>query len=34
MPSKILLNQKYLDNPTLGHDIQIMWKTFLKMIGK
>ena len=34
MPSKILLNQKYLDNPTLGHDIQIMWKTFLKMVGR
>lgn len=34
MPSKIKLNQKYLENPTVFHDIQIMWKTFLKMIGK
>jgi lipopolysaccharide/colanic/teichoic acid biosynthesis glycosyltransferase len=34
MPSKIRLNQQYLDNPSLGHDIKIMWKTFLKMIGK
>lgn len=34
MPTKIKLNQKYLENPTLSHDIQIMWKTFLKMIGK
>ncbi len=34
MPTKIKLNQKYLDNPTLRHDIQIMWKTFLKMIGR
>ena len=34
MPSKIKLNQKYLDNPTVTHDIQIMWKTFLKMIGR
>ena len=34
MPAKIKLNKKYLENPTLTHDIQIMWKTFLKMIGK
>ena len=34
MPAKIKLNQKYLDNPTVVHDIQIMWKTFLRMIGK
>lgn len=34
MPKKIKLNQKYLENPTLSHDIQIMWKTFLKMVGK
>lgn len=33
MPAKLLLNQKYLANPTVGHDIQIMWKTFRKMIG-
>lgn len=34
MPAKIKLNQKYLDNPTLSHDIEIMWKTFLKMVGR
>jgi lipopolysaccharide/colanic/teichoic acid biosynthesis glycosyltransferase len=33
MPTKLLLNEKYLANPTVGHDIQIMWKTFRKMIG-
>jgi lipopolysaccharide/colanic/teichoic acid biosynthesis glycosyltransferase len=32
MPAKLLLNEKYLANPSVGHDIQIMWKTFLKMI--
>lgn len=32
MPAKIKLNQKYLERPTVGHDIQIMWKTFLKII--
>lgn len=34
MPSKIALNKKYLDNPSVAHDIEIMWKTFLKIIGK
>lgn len=33
MPAKLLLNEKYLANPTVSHDIQIMWKTFRKMIG-
>lgn len=33
MPAKLALNEKYLSNPTVGHDIKIMWKTFLKMIG-
>lgn len=33
MPAKLLLNEKYLANPSVGHDIQIMWKTFRKMIG-
>jgi len=33
MPAKIKLNKKYLERPTVGHDIQIMWKTFLKIIG-
>jgi lipopolysaccharide/colanic/teichoic acid biosynthesis glycosyltransferase len=32
MPAKIELNRKYLDRPTVGHDIQIMWKTFLKIV--
>ncbi len=34
MPAKIELNKKYLANPTIGHDIQIMWRTFLRIIGK
>jgi lipopolysaccharide/colanic/teichoic acid biosynthesis glycosyltransferase len=33
MPAKLLLNEKYLANPTVRHDIQIMWKTFCKIIG-
>lgn len=32
MPAKIKLNEKYLERPTVGHDIQIMWKTFVKII--
>ena len=32
MPAKIKLNKKYLERPTIGHDIQIMWKTFVKII--
>lgn len=32
MPAKLLLNEKYIANPTVSHDIQIMWKTFRKMI--
>jgi lipopolysaccharide/colanic/teichoic acid biosynthesis glycosyltransferase len=32
MPAKINLNKKYLERPTVGHDIQIMWKTFMKII--
>lgn len=32
MPAKIELNKKYLSNPTIGQDLKIMWKTFLKMI--
>ncbi len=34
MPAKIELNKKYIANPTLGTDISIMWKTFLKIISK
>ena len=33
MPAKIKLNIKYIANPTLGTDISIMWKTFLKMLS-
>lgn len=32
MPAKIKLNRKYLERPTVAHDIQIMWKTFIKII--
>lgn len=32
MPAKLELNKKYLSNPTIAHDIMIMWKTFLKMV--
>lgn len=33
MPAKIELNKTYLKTPTIGKDIQIIWKTFLKVIG-
>lgn len=33
MPAKIALNEKYLANPTVGHDLKIMWMTFRKMIS-
>jgi len=32
LPAKIELNKKYIANPTIGADINIMWKTFLKII--
>lgn len=32
MPAKIELNKKYIANPTLGQDLSIMWKTFVKVI--
>lgn len=32
MPAKIELNRKYMLRPTVGHDIEIMWKTFVKII--
>ncbi len=34
MPAKIELNKKYLANPTLANDVKIMWRTFLRIIGK
>jgi lipopolysaccharide/colanic/teichoic acid biosynthesis glycosyltransferase len=33
MPEKIRINQKYLENPTIGTDLKIMWLTFRKMIS-
>lgn len=33
MPAKLLLNKKYLDNPTFFHDLKIMWLTFKKIIS-
>ncbi|MEX1192169.1 MAG: sugar transferase [Brumimicrobium sp.] len=32
MPSKIELNRKYLERPTVSHDIKIIWLTFLKVV--
>jgi len=32
MPKKIALNYKYLKNPTLSHDIEIILKTILRII--
>lgn len=34
MPTKIELNRKYLANPTIGHDIRIMWMTFIKIVRR
>lgn len=34
MPAKIELNKKYIAHPTLGTDLKIMWKTFLKIVSK
>jgi len=33
MPAKIALNKKYLERPTIGHDMVIMWKTFVKILS-
>lgn len=32
MPAKLALNKKYLENPSIGQDIKIMWLTFVKII--
>lgn len=32
MPAKIELNRRYLANPTVGHDMRIMWLTFRRML--
>lgn len=34
MPAKLELNKKYASNPTLSTDIRIVWRTFLKMLGR
>lgn len=33
MPAKLILNKKYLENPTFFHDLKIMWLTFKKIIS-
>lgn len=33
MPAKLKLNQKYIENPSLGQDIKIIWRTFLRLFG-
>lgn len=32
MPAKLELNKKYLNNPSLTHDLKLMWLTFLKVV--
>lgn len=32
MPAKIELNRRYLENPSIGHDLKIMWRTFIRII--
>lgn len=32
MPDKLKINQKYLANPTLSHDLKIIFKTILRVI--
>lgn len=32
LPAKLALNKKYIQNPTIWHDLKIMWLTFLKII--
>lgn len=33
MPAKLELNKKYLENPTIGNDLKIMWLTFKSMVS-
>jgi lipopolysaccharide/colanic/teichoic acid biosynthesis glycosyltransferase len=33
MPAKLELNMKYIENPSVLHDLKIMWRTFLKIVG-
>ena len=32
MPDKLMINQKYLANPTLSHDLKIIFKTILRVL--
>jgi len=32
MPAKILLNKKYSENPSLMHDVKIIWATFKRIL--
>lgn len=34
MPAKLKLNEKYLENPTIIHDLKIIFKTFVKILVK
>ena len=34
MPAKLKLNEKYLENPTVFHDLKIIFKTFTKILMK
>lgn len=34
MPAKLALNQKYIQNPTIFHDLKIIWLTFRKVVGR
>jgi lipopolysaccharide/colanic/teichoic acid biosynthesis glycosyltransferase len=34
MPAKLKLNEKYLENPTVFHDLKIIFKTFAKILTK
>ena len=34
MPAKLKLNEKYLENPTVFHDLKIIFKTFAKILIK
>ncbi len=33
MPAKLELNKKYASNPSLGQDVKIVWKTFVRVIS-
>jgi len=33
MPAKLELNKKYANNPSIGQDLKIVWKTFVKVVS-